>query len=105
MTAEALALYLSKLKPKGLLVMHISNRYADLARVFRGWRQMTGQRVAIDEYVPSVAEQAQGARSIVAVAIGRVPAGPAVRWTDDHVNLNDILLRERAPGATIRLTW
>ncbi len=33
LTEEAIALYLRKLKPGGLLVMHISNRYADLSAV------------------------------------------------------------------------
>jgi hypothetical protein len=108
LTDEALALYLRKLAPGGLLVLHISNRYADLARVFRGWRRTTGLRVAINEFVPTPAEEAQGVLATVAVAIGRSPAalaplaatrewywlnddGPSVHWTDDHSNLLSVL--------------
>jgi len=110
MTEEALALYLRKLKPTGLLVMHISNRYADLTRVFRGWHQTTGQRVAVDQFVPTAAEQRDGVGNTLAVALARSPSafanlvetkqwfwldndGPAVHWTDDHVNLLAVLDR------------
>jgi len=110
LTDEALQLYLSKLAPDGVLVMHISNRYADLASVFRGWQRATGHQVAIDDYVPSPADEAAGVRPTVAVAIARSPAaiarlaaskqwywlgndGPAVHWTDDHVNLMAVLDR------------
>lgn len=110
LTEEALRLYMRKLKPDGLLVMHISNRYADLTRVLRGWRGVTGQRVAIDQYVPSAAEQAMGVRPTVAVALARSAEplawlaqtkqwywlddnGPAVHWTDDHVNLLGVIDR------------
>jgi protein-L-isoaspartate O-methyltransferase len=110
LTDEAIALYLRKLKPRGLLVMHISNRYADLTRVFRGWQRTTGQRVAINQFVPSPEQLALGVRATVAVAMGRSPAalaplattqqwfwldddGPAVHWTDDHVNLLAVIDR------------
>lgn len=108
LTQEALALDMRKLKPRGLLVVHISNRYADLARVFRGLHQATGQPIVIDQYLPSPAEQEQGVRPTVAVALARDPAvyaqlapmhqwfwldanGAAVHWTDDHVNLLGVL--------------
>jgi hypothetical protein len=78
--------------------------------VLRGWRGVTGQRVAIDQYVPSAEEQAMGVRPTVAVAMARSPAplawlaqtkqwfwldddGPAVHWTDDHVNLLGVIDR------------
>ena len=108
LTEEAIALYLRKLRPGGLLVMHISNRYADLSRVFRGWRRKTGMRVAINQFVPTPQEEAQGVLATVAVAIGHSPAalaplaatkqwywldddGPSVTWTDDHSNLLSVL--------------
>ncbi|MEP6493907.1 MAG: fused MFS/spermidine synthase [bacterium] len=108
LTEEALALYLQKLKPSGLLVMHISNRYADLTRVFRGWAETTRQRVAVDQFVPTAEEQHDGVGNTVAVALARSPSafarlvgtkqwywldqdGPAVHWTDDHVNLLAVL--------------
>ena len=110
LTAEAISLYLHKLKGDGVLVIHISNRYADLARVLRGWHDVTGQRVAMSQYVPAAREQAQGVRSTVAVALSRSPRGlmrlaqtrqwywieddgPSVHWTDDHVSVIDVLNR------------
>jgi SAM-dependent methyltransferase len=110
LTEEAISLYLRKLKSDGVLVIHISNRYADLARVLRGWHDATGQRVAMSQYVPAAREQAQGVRSTVAVALSRSPRGlmrlaqtrqwywieddgPSVRWTDDHVSVIDVLNR------------
>lgn len=109
-TDEALLLYLRKLRPEGLLVMHISNRYADLARVFRGWHDASGVRVAIDQFVPTPAEEAQGVLATVAVAMGRTPAamaplaatrqwfwladdGPSVHWTDDRGSILPVLDR------------
>jgi SAM-dependent methyltransferase len=108
LTDEAIGVYLRKLKPSGLLVMHISNRYADIARVLRGWRRVSGLRVAIDEFVPTPDEDAQGVLATVAVAIGRSGAalaplaatkqwywleddGPSVHWTDDQASLLSIL--------------
>lgn len=110
LTEEAISLYLHKLKSDGVLVIHISNRYADLARVLRGWHDATGQRVAMSQYVPTAREQAQGVRSTVAVALSPSPRGlmrlaqtrqwywieddgPSVRWTDDHVSVIDVLNR------------
>ena len=73
LTEEAISLYLRKLKSDSVLVIHISNRYADLARVLRGWRDATGQRVAMNQYVPAAREGAgsaghpcRGAQSIAA---------------------------------------
>ena len=109
LTDEAIAVYLRKLKPSGLLVFHISNRYADLSRVFRGWRsEVNGRRVAISQFEPSNEEQAAGVLPTVAVATGRSGAalapvaatrqwywleddGPAVHWTDDHADLLSVL--------------
>lgn len=110
LTEEAISLYLRKLTSTGVLVIHISNRYADLARVLRGWHDVTGQRVAMSQYVPPAREQAQGVRSTVAVALSRSPRGlmrlaqtrqwywieddgPSVHWTDDHVSVIDVLNR------------
>ena len=42
LTAEAIALYLSKLKEDGLVVFHLSNRYLDLPRVLQGARLPPG---------------------------------------------------------------
>lgn len=41
-TLEALQLYLSKLKPTGILALHVSNRYLDLEMVLRGSAERLG---------------------------------------------------------------
>ncbi len=67
-------------------------------------------RVAINQFVPTPQEEAQGVLATVAVAIGHSPAalaplaatkqwywldddGPSVTWTDDHSNLLSVLDR------------
>lgn len=109
LTEEAIGVYLQKVRPMGLLVLHISNRYADLQRVFRGWMSAApGRRVAVNQYVPTASEQAMGVLPTVAVAIARAPQavaplaatrqwywldadGPSVHWTDDHASLLSVL--------------
>ena len=110
LTTEALSLCLNKLKTDGLLVVHISNRFADLTRVFRGWRDVSGMRVAVNEFTPTPDEQREGVRATVAVALGRSPRGlmplaqtgqwrwlgnegATVTWTDDHASLLGVLSR------------
>lgn len=110
LTAEALALYLRKVRPEGLIVFHISNRELDLARVLRGWSLATGRPVAVQAWDPTPAERGQGAMSTRAVALAPAgatverlidssngawrrlgQAGPAVFWTDDWSSLLGVL--------------
>jgi spermidine synthase len=110
LTDEAIAMYLRKLKPSGIVIFHISNRYADLSRIFRAWQRTTGERVAIDQFVPAPDEAAHGVLATVAVAIGRSnaalarlaasrqwywldPNGRSTHWTDDRANLLSVIDR------------
>lgn len=46
LTTEAVSVYLSKLKPRGIIAFHVSNRYLDLERVVRGVAGQLGLVVA-----------------------------------------------------------
>jgi hypothetical protein len=110
MTAEAVSLYLRKLNATGLLVLHISNRYLDLAPVVAAIVEVQGLAAAIQDYQPELEETNQlsalPSRWVVVahhqadlqplLATGRWPepvgaAGP--RWTDDYSNVLRILKR------------
>ena len=58
-TVEAIQLYLTKLKPGGLLVLHVSNRYLDLVRVLRGLAHRLGIPAAGIRYVPDPEESSE----------------------------------------------
>ena len=108
LTVEAVKMYLSKLKPDGVLVLHLSNRNLDLMR--------PAQAVAGALHAPALAQEywpAQGtfiwSAAEQAVIIGKSPASLApfmadkrwsasnpegVRpWTDDYTNLFGALVR------------
>ncbi len=103
LTREALNLYLRKVKPDGLVMSHISNRYVDMTRVFRAWAEAEQRAVVLYVYQPTAAEAAAGASPSTAVAIapdratletmvagGRwkwLPPGRSVAWTDDRIDL------------------
>jgi SAM-dependent methyltransferase len=112
LTAEALDLYRRKVRPGGLIVVHVSNRELDLARVFRGWSAATGHPVALQRWEPATADRQQGAVPTVAVALAPEdatvrrlvddsggawqlldPTGPAATWTDDRSDLMGVLSR------------
>jgi SAM-dependent methyltransferase len=112
LTREAIDLYMSRLKPDGVVVFHISSRYANLARVLRGWAKETGAPVAVSRYDPQRAEELEGATRVLAAAVAPSPRrlvqfatssnglwrqlslqGPSVYWTDDHVDLPGVLWR------------
>ncbi|MEO8216731.1 MAG: fused MFS/spermidine synthase [Acidobacteriota bacterium] len=103
LTREALNLDLQKVKPDGLVVIHISNRHLDLSRVFRGWEAAEHRRVALFIFQPTQQEVSLGATAAIAVAIAPDPAvlealvkggqwqwlppGRQVTWTDDRIDL------------------
>lgn len=97
MTADALTLYASKLRPDGVVVLHISNRYLDLEGVlastlpvagpfagftvenrYSNWYQATGSVIVIygpDKAYVDMFRQIPGARDLKAAALKP--------WTDD----------------------
>jgi spermidine synthase len=108
LTVEALELYRTKVRPGGLVVLHISNVYADLQRVVKGYSVATGQPVAHVLHRPSPEARGEGGIASRAAAIspdptvvrdllerpdwGTVPDDvEAVIWTDARVDLPAVL--------------
>lgn len=107
LTAEALDLYLRKTAPEGLVVLHVSNRHLDLARVLYGYAEDRGAPMAYALWEPSAAAAAEGAAWTEAVALSPSPErlaavlaqpgwrprpeGEPVRWTDDRSSVVGVL--------------
>lgn len=53
LTREAIKLYFSRMKPNGLLVFHISNRYLELKKVLADHAQRLGLVMRLQEFRPS----------------------------------------------------
>ncbi|HEY7810151.1 MAG TPA: fused MFS/spermidine synthase [Allosphingosinicella sp.] len=90
LTREALAVYRRALKPEGLLMIHISNRYLDLEPVLAAAAQADKWHAAVFDYAPSEAEAARNMNMSVWVALASQEdtlmalkissAGDAFRW-------------------------
>jgi hypothetical protein len=110
LTREAMALYLRKLKPDGLIAMHISNKNLELASVVAGIAEANGLIARVydggdveedaDRYlwVPRVAAIARGEQDFGALARSSYwplfERDPSQRvWSDDYSNVVGALLR------------
>jgi hypothetical protein len=107
MTTEAVALYFRTLTPAGILALHISNRYLDLAPVVAAIVEARGYGAAIQHHRPDpglegwrasastwVVIARDGADLAPAVASGRwrePVATPGPLWTDDYSNVVRII--------------
>jgi hypothetical protein len=108
LTTEALRLYLSKIGPRGLVLFHLSNRYADLFRVMKGASEALGTPVLMVAHRPSEQALAEGASASWVAAIARSPGalgaldrrlgwGPpeesleTVIWTDARASILTVL--------------
>jgi len=106
LTGEAIALYLSKISERGVVVLHLSNRnlalVSEAARVARDLDAPTLFRVSDRFEVPYVSYYGGLAASVMIVARspevlaslpvqagewGVFPAPPGPGWTDDYINL------------------
>ena len=97
LTREAFQIYFRHLKPEGLLAVHVSNRYLDLAPVVAKLAAALGKTAA--QVVSPGDEKAQ---TLLAtwILVGsnlefpRVAARDDLRlWTDDYSNLFQVLKR------------
>jgi hypothetical protein len=112
-TAEAMALYKSKLAPHGVVTMHISNRHLELKSVVEGIAGANGLKTWIwssdtedtDDgnyiFASDVAIVAEDADDIGELKWSKkwvlTPPDPAVRtWTDDYSNIAGALWRRYA---------
>jgi spermidine synthase len=104
LTREALAIYMRKLTPGGIVMFHISNRYVNLEPVLANLTADAGLSVLVEDYDPNSTESAAGASRSTWVAVARdrddlasleaddrwrpLEGDPAVGlWTDDYSNL------------------
>jgi SAM-dependent methyltransferase len=110
LTREAMAVYLRKLKPNGIVAMHVSNRHLELATVVAGVANANGAITRLydggdvseepneQKWVPIVAAVARKDEDFGALAKSRfwpvLPPDPAQRvWTDDYSNVPGALVR------------
>jgi hypothetical protein len=108
LTAEAIDLYFRKLEPRGLLALHVTNRYLDLTPLVRGLARERGLSVARWREEARVLEDDEGVKPSrwLILARGREPlerllADPAWEllapepgdpvWTDRSSNLLAVL--------------
>jgi hypothetical protein len=96
LTTEAFDLYRRKLKPDGVLLVHISNRYLDLEPIVGRIADELAMDARIDRFEPTAAQRADGAAASVWVIVGsgRLPVvgwdevrrnGPL--WTDSFTSI------------------
>ncbi|MDZ4783516.1 MAG: fused MFS/spermidine synthase [Planctomycetia bacterium] len=107
LTREALAIYMSRLTPDGVVVFHISNNHLDLAPVLADLAHESGWVFRIRRHDPPPADQRNYVASSTYVVIARQvehlrtiaedprwrpqrPSGRAV-WTDDYSNVLSVL--------------
>lgn len=110
LTREAMALYLRKLKPNGIVAMHVSNLNLELASVVAGIAQVNGAitRVYDGGDVEEDASQQRWVPRVAAVARREEDFGVLAKsyywpirerdpnqrvWTDDYSNILGALLR------------
>ena len=108
LTREAVALYMAKLAADGVLVVHISNRFLDLAPVLariveeQGYAALRGVRSTFDRDIDRAGTQsvwallARNQETLDALALGEMwgpletpPAGRV--WSDDFSNLLEVI--------------
>jgi hypothetical protein len=108
-TREALAMYLERLAPGGLLAFHISNRYVDLEPVLSALAEDAGLVATIrNDFTVTTDEKAAGKSTSRWIVLVRLPEdlGPLARdsrwgplqpraglapWTDDYSSVVSVL--------------
>ena len=111
LTREAMALYLKKLRPRGMVVMHVSNRHLELASVVAGIAAanghvtLVGDEAELDEaanpykFVGTVAAVARSEEDFGSLAHSRDwmlerPDPNQWVWTDDYCNIAGAVIRK-----------
>jgi predicted O-methyltransferase YrrM len=108
MTREAMALYLRKLKPNGIVALHVSSRYMELVSVVAGIAHANGLVARLNPPEEADPEAHQYTSAVVATARKDEDFGIlvsnghwiAVRpdprqwvWTDDYSNVIGAMIR------------
>jgi hypothetical protein len=114
LTREAMAIYLSKLSPHGVVVLHISNRHLELASVVAGIAAANGLITRIDDsadldeasnpykFAGTVAAVARNDEDFGALANSngwevREPDPKQWVWSDDYSNIIGSIMRNLNP--------
>jgi hypothetical protein len=108
LTSEAMALYLSKLSPYGILVMHVSNRHLELATVVAGIAGANGLVTRLNQGGDEDSSNFNYVGTVTAIArhdqdFGALAHSPSWKvqkpdpsqriWTDDYSNIIGAVLR------------
>lgn len=109
LTEEAVALYFSKLTEDGMLVVHISNRYMELASILQAIAEKNGYvgREGVFEPTEDLADNKVYKNRVVVLAKSEAALGQIIEnstwqplpdietkpWTDDYSNLLGALMR------------
>ena len=113
LTTEAFAAYRRHLRPNGLLLVHISNRYLDLKPVVAAAAAAGGWQARIRTYLPDESERARNYGASIWIALSPNPqtvdrlvalSGEQwqvlrpepgfAAWTDDHASLLPLIGRK-----------
>jgi hypothetical protein len=111
LTREAMAVYLDKLAPHGMIVMHVSNRHLELASVVAGIAAANGLVTLLNEggEVDEIANPYKFSGTVAAVARSSEDFGALAQsrewelaapdpkqwvWTDDYSNVLGSVLRK-----------
>ncbi len=105
LTREFVALVLDRLKPRGVAVFHVSNRYLELGPVVAAAAAAAGAVAVEQAFTPVTAEATESrwmavgkpaAVAAIAADARWQPVPPAPRpWTDDYSSLLDVLMPAR----------
>lgn len=113
LTREAVAGYLSRLSPHGVIVAHISNRHLDLAPVVANVAQSQGLKAFLREDTSAgdlmttfkanarlvvLARDAADAGSVAKDWTPLQPDPASALWTDDYSNILGVMLRRKFGG-------
>ena len=124
LTTEALGVYGRAVRPDGIVLFHVSNRYLDLKPVIANLAERGGWTAAMMEYVPTEEEEALNATLSVWIALSRnseaidrlvglsgedsmnwtmLETQPGFAgWTDDHASILPIISYESLLPRSLR---
>jgi spermidine synthase len=111
LTAEAIRLYLAKLKPNGVLILHLSNRHLDLRAPAMASAAAAGGKALLQRYrqADSSPPMWESTEDVLIVGRSHEALAPFAKdrnwrrsdptlvraWTDDYTNLAGALFRQQ----------
>lgn len=114
LTREAIQLYLSKTKPDGVIILHLSNRNLQLRDVAMASAVAAGGHVLLQRHAPTEEAEERWESASDVVIVGKTPealadfradprwiaggGGGARPWTDDYSNLVGPIISQMLEG-------